>query len=66
MGKIKKDWKTKINSKGERMMICQNSEPNKSKWGEFAPPGGCTNFEIVGNNTTSVLCSNCTTETLKF
>lgn len=58
-------WKSKqvINEKGRtiRTMICQNSEPENSKWGEFAPEDGpCKNWVPVGETATAVLCSDCT------
>jgi hypothetical protein len=58
-------WKSKqvINEKGRtiRTMICQNSEPENSKWGEFAPEDGpCSTWVPVGETATAVLCSDCT------
>ena len=58
-------WKSKqvINEKGRTIgaMICQNSNPESSKWGEFAPEDGpCKNWVEVGANATAVLCSDCT------
>jgi len=56
-------WKTRESEvKGKKMfsMICQNSEPEKSKWGKFAPENGpCTNWVNVGPNATASLCSEC-------
>ena len=41
-------------------MICQNSEPLKSKWAEFGPEDGpCENWTIVANDVTASLCSEC-------
>ncbi len=58
-------WKTKEvtreNGTKKRMMICQNSKPNESKWGDYAPEDGpCTNWNEVGPNTTATLCHECT------
>jgi len=42
-------------------LLCMNSDPENSKWGEYAPPGGCN--EIVKNvdaSTTYALCWKCT------
>ena len=42
-------------------LLCMNSDPENSKWGEYAPPGGCD--EIVKNvdeSVTKTLCWRCT------
>lgn len=42
-------------------MLCMNSDPETSKWGIYAPPGGCDIVvENVDSNTVKVLCSSCT------
>ena len=44
-----------------KSLLCMNSNPDESKWGMYAPPGGCD--EIVHNvdeSTTKVLCWKCT------
>lgn len=58
-------WKSKqvINEKGRtiRTMICQNSEPERSKWKDFVGEDGpCKNWVPVGDNVSAVLCSDCT------
>lgn len=58
-------WKTKEvkDEKGRitRTMICQNSNPEESKWGDFAPEDGpCSNWVEVGPKSTAVLCWECT------
>ena len=60
MGKSKQ-----ISSKDRKMvsLACMNSNPDESKWGQYAPPGGCD--EIVHNvdaNTVKVLCWKCTSK----
>jgi len=57
-------WKTKEltreNGSKSIKMICQNSKPNESKWGEYAPEDGpCTNWNEVGPNTAATLCWQC-------
>lgn len=59
-------WKTK-EVEGRRMMICMNSKPEDSKWGDYAPEDGdCTNWTEVGHNTTASLCSECTARSVNF
>lgn len=43
-----------------KKLICVNSNPEKSKYWKWAPPGGCNEVVTVDANTTSVLCSKCT------
>ena len=56
-------WKTKETEfKGRKAiaMICQNSEPERSKWAEFAPEDGpCENWTVVSAEATASLCSDC-------
>lgn len=44
-------------------MLCMNSDPENSKWGMYAPPGGCTEKVMVDSNVTKVLCWRCTSAT---
>ena len=56
--------KTKsIGSKNRKLkkVLCMNSDPESSKWGIYAPSGGCT--EIIKNvdpDAAKVLCWRCT------
>lgn len=43
-----------------RKMKCMNHDPETSKWGEYAPPGGCDEVVMVDQRTTKVLCWRCT------
>lgn len=44
-----------------RKMLCINSKPGESKWGEYAPEGGvCENWSTVALDAIAVLCSECT------
>jgi len=40
-----------------------NHDPENSKWGEYAPPGGCDMVVEVDERTTKVLCWRCTNKT---
>lgn len=45
----------------KRMMICQNSDPKRSKYPEWGPPTGvCDSWSEVGATTTAVMCHYCT------
>lgn len=64
-------WKSKevINEKGRtiRTMICQNSEPENSKWGEFVSENGpCENWVPVSESATAVLCPDCTARSVNM
>lgn len=54
--------KSKKNKNKEvKSLLCMNSNPNESKWGQYAPAGGCD--EIVYNvdvDASKVLCWKCT------
>lgn len=55
--------KTTFSSKNRETveMLCMNSDPENSKWGIYAPPGGCdVVVKNVDGNTAKVLCSYCT------
>lgn len=57
-------WKTKTVD-GKRMMICMNSKPDQSKWGDYAPDEGvCENWTEVSNKTTGSLCWRCTSRSV--
>ena len=68
MTKTKKIWRTK-DVDGRRMMICQNSDLEFSKYPDWAPDEGaakCGNWAEVGKDTTAVLCDECTRRSLQF
>lgn len=57
-------WKTK-DVNGKRMMICMNSNPEDSKWGDYAPEdGACEMWTEVGHKTTASLCWQCTSRSV--
>jgi len=43
-----------------RKVKCMNSDPMKSKWGNWAPVGGCTEVIEVDENCARALCWRCT------
>ena len=48
-------------------MICQNSEPENSKWGEFVSENGpCENWVPVSESATAVLCPDCTARSVNM
>jgi hypothetical protein len=56
---------TRKNGTKARLMICSNSNPSESKWGDYAPESGsCENWMEVGEKTTTVLCSDCVQRSL--
>jgi hypothetical protein len=62
-------WKTKEitrpNGTKRILMICQNSKPTESKWGDFAPSDGiCENWTEISPKATASLCSECTQRTV--
>lgn len=57
-------WKTK-EVEGRRLMICQNSDLDRSKWADFGPEWGeCDEWSEVGNDTTASLCYRCTSRSV--
>jgi hypothetical protein len=64
--KTTKDWRTK-DVGGKRMMICQNSDLEHSKYPDWSPNEGddvCKEWSEVGSDTTAVLCADCTRRSL--
>ena len=60
-------YKTKMGGKdGKRtLMICSNSKPEHSKYGRFAPEGGCDEWVAVGGpDTIAALCWKCVQRTM--
>lgn len=57
---MRKSKQLSSKDRGLQSMKCMNSNPEESKWGAFAPKGGCTETVMVDSNTSKVLCSRCT------
>jgi hypothetical protein len=45
-------------------MRCMNWDPGTSKWGDWAPEGGCPEWVEVDESVTRVLCHRCTARTV--
>lgn len=46
-----------------RAMKCMNHDPENSKWGDYAPAGGCDELVNVDAQVEKVLCWRCTMAT---
>lgn len=61
-------YKTKkglVKGREVHMMICSNSSPEHSKYGDWAPEDGpCTEWVQCSVTSTAVLCSKCVQRTL--
>jgi hypothetical protein len=47
----------------KKMLKCMNSKPDQSKWGDWAPDGGCKEKVEVDESVAKVLCWRCTSRT---
>lgn len=48
-------------------MICQNSEPEFSKYPQWGPTSGkCDEWSEVGKDTTATLCRKCTSRSVSI
>jgi hypothetical protein len=47
-----------------KRMKCMNLDPSRSKWGDWAPEGGCPEEVEVSDYVTRVLCHKCTARTV--
>ena len=64
MSKVKNTWKTKEDG-GRRYMICQNSNPELSKYPQWGPEEGvCDEWAEVGHETSALTCWRCTQRSL--
>lgn len=43
---------------------CMNHDPENSKWGQYAPMGGCDEIIEVGKEVDRVLCWRCTSSSV--
>jgi len=51
-------------SKEMRELKCMNSNPETSKWGDWAPEGGCDEVVLVDEDVAKVLCWRCTSRSV--
>ena len=45
---------------GQKEVKCMNHDPENSKWGHYAPEGGCQETMFIDENSTRGLCWQCT------
>ena len=48
----------------KKALKCMNSNPDRSKWGDWAPEGGCDMVVEVDENVNKILCWKCTQRTV--
>ena len=66
MSGTKTIWKTKEKD-GKILMICQNSNPDLSKYPQWGPQQGtCDEWSEVSRNTTTSTCHKCTARSVKL
>jgi hypothetical protein len=49
---------------GNKIVKCMNHDPENSKWGQYAPNGGCKEMMSIDINSTRGLCSRCTSRSV--
>jgi len=49
-----------MEKKGQKQVKCMNHDPENSKWGEYAPEGGCQETMWIDENSSKGLCWRCT------
>lgn len=45
---------------GFKKVKCMNHDPENSKWGQYAPEGGCTETLLIDGRSDRGLCWRCT------
>lgn len=51
---------------GMKIVTCMNSDPENSKWGEYAPLGGCDEQIEVDEKSERALCWRCTSRAVNM
>lgn len=59
----RKQIKRKGKAQPQKTVRCMNSDPDSSKWGAWAPVGGCRRRITVDADVTAALCWECTSKT---
>jgi|TARA_B110000037_G_scaffold136333_1_gene154389 hypothetical protein len=54
----------KTNRPGSKLVKCMNHDPEKSKWGEYAPIGGCLETIYIDEKSDRGLCWKCTSSSV--
>jgi hypothetical protein len=49
---------------GNKTVKCMNHEPETSKWGKYAPDGGCKEMMSIDIKSTRGLCFRCTSRSV--
>jgi hypothetical protein len=49
---------------GQKEDKCMNHDPEASKWGQYAPSGGCTETLFIDEKSTAGLCWRCTSSSV--
>lgn len=49
---------------GQKEVKCMNHDPENSKWGEYAPDGGCDETLFIDAKSTAGLCWRCTSRSV--
>ena len=49
---------------GMKEVNCMNHDPETSKWGQFAPKGGCDELLQIDQTSDRGLCSRCTSRSV--
>ncbi len=57
---MKKGKQYSSKDRGTHSLKCMNHDPDNSKWGMFAPSGGCCEVVVCDKNAVKVLCWRCT------
>jgi len=50
--------------KGMKLVKCMNHDPEASKWGQYAPDGGCSEKLYIDEASTAGLCWKCTSSSV--
>jgi len=49
---------------GSKEVKCMNHDPENSKWGQYAPDGGCDETMYIDQNSDRGLCFRCTSRSV--
>jgi hypothetical protein len=51
---------------GQKQVKCMNHDPENSKWGEYAPEGGCKELMWIDIRSDRGLCWRCTSNSVNM
>jgi hypothetical protein len=49
---------------GSKLVKCMNHDPETSKWGQYAPDGGCDETMYIDEKSDRGLCFRCTSRSV--